>query len=157
MKRVYIHQRPMRAWSVGLDPSTATQRWQRMFIPALLRAFPSLQFFATTHSPFIVQSLLEGSLLNLDDMKTDDEVYNLNLFDIVEDIQSVKVPERSAVHTQQVESATRFFELARAASDAPDVTSRAAAEDEMDRILDREIDDPGLAALLKIKRRAKVE
>lgn len=67
-------------------------RWQRVIIPALLSTFPSLQFFATTHSPFVVQSLLEGSLLNLDDMKTDDEVYNLDLMEIVKDIQSVNVP-----------------------------------------------------------------
>ncbi len=129
-------------------------RWQRTIVPALLRAFPSLQFFATTHSPFIVQSLLEGSLLNLDDMEIDDETYNLNLMDIVKDIQSVDVPERSAVHVQQVQSATRFLELARAAGD---VASRKADEDEMDRILDTEIEDPGLAALLKIKRRAERE
>lgn len=55
-----------------------------------------------------------------------------------------------------MKSAERFFELARAASDAPDVGSRVAYEDEMDRILG-EIEDPGLAALLNIKRRAKAE
>ena len=129
-------------------------RWQRMIIPALLRAFPSLQFFATTHSPFIVQSLREGSLLNLDDMQTDDEVYNIDLMDIIEDIQSIEVPERSAVHGKQVASATRFLQLTAEVVGESDTDLRAAAEDEMDRILDREIEDPGLAALLKIKRHA---
>ncbi|WP_299621838.1 AAA family ATPase [Pelagibius sp.] len=132
-------------------------RWQRKIIPSLLRAFPNLQFFATTHSPFVVQSLFEGSLLNLDNMDSDDEVYNLDLVDIIEEIQNVEVPERSDVHVQQVESATRFLKLARAASDTTDTASRAAYDNEMDRILDREIEDPGLAAILKIKRHIATE
>ena len=59
-------------------------RWQRKIIPSLLRAFPKLQFVATTHSPFIVQSLSEGSLLNLDNKEIDAEVYNLGLMEIIE-------------------------------------------------------------------------
>ena len=34
--------------------------WQRRVIPALLRHFPKLQLFATTHSPFVVAGLKEG-------------------------------------------------------------------------------------------------
>ena len=42
--------------------------WQRRVIPALLRNFPGLQIFATTHSPFIVAGLKKGQvhLLNRD-------------------------------------------------------------------------------------------
>ncbi|WP_321832333.1 AAA family ATPase [Thalassovita sp.] len=46
--------------------------WQKLIIPALLRAFPGLQFVATTHSPFVIQSLNEGVLLDLDEMELDD-------------------------------------------------------------------------------------
>ena len=42
--------------------------WQRRVIPALLRHFPGLQIFATTHSPFVVAGLKAGQvhLLNRD-------------------------------------------------------------------------------------------
>ena len=42
--------------------------WQRRVIPALLKHFPSLQIFATTHSPFVVAGLKKGQvhLLNRD-------------------------------------------------------------------------------------------
>ena len=36
--------------------------WQRRVIPALLRYFPGLQIFATTHSPFVVAGLKAGQV-----------------------------------------------------------------------------------------------
>ncbi len=36
--------------------------WQRRVIPALLGHFPSLQIFATTHSPFVVAGLKAGQI-----------------------------------------------------------------------------------------------
>jgi hypothetical protein len=40
--------------------------WQRHVVSDLKRAFPGIQFVATTHSPFIVQSLASDELINLD-------------------------------------------------------------------------------------------
>ncbi|XBS68611.1 AAA family ATPase [Acerihabitans sp. KWT182] len=40
--------------------------WQKSIIQDFKDAFPKLQFIATTHSPFIVQSLGEGELINVD-------------------------------------------------------------------------------------------
>lgn len=40
--------------------------WQRHVVADLKRAFPNVQFVATTHSPFIVQSLAADELINLD-------------------------------------------------------------------------------------------
>lgn len=39
--------------------------WQRRFIPELLEAFPNLQIFATTHSPFVVAGLQPGQIQKL--------------------------------------------------------------------------------------------
>jgi predicted ATP-binding protein involved in virulence len=36
--------------------------WQRRVIPALLKYFPGLQIFATTHSPFVVAGLRAGQV-----------------------------------------------------------------------------------------------
>jgi len=40
-------------------------KWQRGVVEALRRVFPRVQFISTTHSPFIVQSLREDELINL--------------------------------------------------------------------------------------------
>lgn len=40
--------------------------WQRHVVADLKNAFPNIQFVATTHSPFIVQSLEADELINLD-------------------------------------------------------------------------------------------
>ena len=39
--------------------------WQRRVIPALLKHFPGLQIFATTHSPFVVAGLKRGQIHRL--------------------------------------------------------------------------------------------
>ena len=40
--------------------------WQRRIVEDLKNTFPGIQFVATTHSPFIIQSLKEDELRNLD-------------------------------------------------------------------------------------------
>lgn len=40
--------------------------WQRRIVSDLKSAFPKIQFVATTHSPFIVQSLKSNEVWNLD-------------------------------------------------------------------------------------------
>lgn len=41
-------------------------RWQRRVIEDLRRIFPEIQFVATTHSPFIVQTARDGEIIKLD-------------------------------------------------------------------------------------------
>ena len=42
-------------------------RWQRTVVDDLRRAFPQVQFIATTHSPFILQSLPAHAVIDLSD------------------------------------------------------------------------------------------
>ena len=52
-------------------------KWQRRVVGDLLKAFPMVQFVATTHSPFIIQSLPDSEdvrLVNLDDEQNADFV-----------------------------------------------------------------------------------
>ena len=41
-------------------------KWQRDVTEKLRRTFPNIQFIATTHSPFVIQALRPGELINLD-------------------------------------------------------------------------------------------
>ena len=41
-------------------------KWQQSVVDSLSSAFPSIQFIVTTHSPFVIQSLDESQLINLE-------------------------------------------------------------------------------------------
>jgi predicted ATP-binding protein involved in virulence len=71
--------------------------WQRHVVSDLRKAFPNIQFIATTHSPFIVQSLDSSMLWNLE-MITDIPVNEMSI-----DLVSTKVmgvEDRFAISTE---------------------------------------------------------
>lgn len=86
-------------------------KWQRRVVKDLQSAFPALQFIATTHSPFILQSLNPGEVIDLDQPLTDissaavpDGVAapgpgaafsNRSIEDIVEGVMGIQLPQRS--------------------------------------------------------------
>jgi len=96
-------------------------RWQRRVVGDLRRAFPAVQFVATTHSPFILQSLHSGEVIDLDLEASPDRVRsepkgiaapgpagdysNRSIEDIVEDVMGVEVPQRSRRHQQMYDTA----------------------------------------------------
>ena len=129
-------------------------RWQRIIVPALLESFPQLQFVATTHSPFIIQSLSEGVLLDLNDMELDDQVHNLPLQGIVEDVQKVKPSDRSAPYMQEMRGAQAYLGLVEKLALTTDSEERAKLEHDLDS-MEAQIQDPGLEAMMKIERLAK--
>ncbi len=47
-------------------------KWQRGILPILTEMFPSVQFIITTHSPFVVQNVKWGKVINMDN---DNEIY----------------------------------------------------------------------------------
>ena len=68
--------------------------WQRRIVEDLKNTFPNIQFVATTHSPFIIQSLKEDELRSLDNINTPnknpkDIPINKVITDIM-DVESIK-------------------------------------------------------------------
>jgi predicted ATP-binding protein involved in virulence len=131
-------------------------RWQRIIVPALLRAFPRLQFVATTHSPFIIQSLSEGVLLDLDEMEVDDRVYNMPLQDIVEDVQKVETSDRSALYVQKVLSAEDYLAQLEILTTLTDPGQIERSEAELDK-MEKQFQDPALAAIMRVERLSKLK
>ena len=129
-------------------------RWQRIIVPALLGAFPQLQFVATTHSPIIIQSLNEGVLLDLNELEVDDQVHNLPLRDIVEDVQQVETSDRSVTYMRKMHSAQDYLNLVEKLATATDPDERVKLENDLNT-METQIQDPGLEAMMKIERLAK--
>lgn len=88
--------------------------WQRKFLAALTNTFPKIQFIVSTHSPFIVQSIDNGKLVNLDYKHSD---YNnrlkndYSIEDIVEQIMGVPLPSRSARLQEMYDVAKKYYDL----------------------------------------------
>lgn len=127
--------------------------WQRRVVNDLRSAFPRIQFIATTHSPFVIQSLLHGELINLDPELAEGEYVGKSPEDIVENVMGVDVPQRSERHQEMMEAAERYYQILEELRDEnnPEVLQLRA---ELDRLLEPFADDPAGQAFLKMKRQA---
>jgi predicted ATP-binding protein involved in virulence len=64
--------------------------WQRRIVADLKKTFPCIQFVTTTHSPFIIQSLREDELRNLDNAThPNKDPKNLSINKVITDIMDV--------------------------------------------------------------------
>lgn len=128
-------------------------RWQRRVISDLQATFPSLQFIATTHSPFIIQALDRQPgvrLINLDDGEVG-SVEDLTIEDIAEMIQGVEIPQRSHRFQQMEEAAMEYYALLEEAQDA-DEEELAAIKEELNKLAAPFSANPAYQAYLKMKR-----
>lgn len=125
-------------------------KWQRKFVEVLSNSFPNVQFIATTHSPFIIQGMHTGRVINLDKpghIETE-ETYNRSIEEIVKYVQGVERPNHSAEHERKTDQAIEFLQLL----ETPRTTQ---TERKLDLILEKFSDDPAANALLHFKREIK--
>ncbi len=128
-------------------------RWQRRVVDDLLRAFPNVQFFGTTHSPFIIQSLrpIDGVLLvNLDNPRAGDFT-NKSVEDITEEVQGVPLPQRSKRFRDMMEAAEEYFTILDKAGDIPP-QEKEQLKTRLDQLSMPYSDDPAYQAFLRMQR-----
>ena len=89
----------------GLHPNR-----QRRLIEDLQNAFPRIQFIASTYSPFIIQSLAEGRLIDLDNNQPA-EFPDLSIEDITETILGIPQPQRSKRYLDMRAAAAEYMSL----------------------------------------------
>ncbi|NOS88372.1 MAG: AAA family ATPase [Methylococcaceae bacterium] len=129
--------------------------WQKQVVGRLLDTFPKIQFVATSHSPFIIQSLYHRDDCLLWDLETNAPVTvdSKSIEDIAENQQGVEIPQQSQ----------RFLDMEKAAEEYYTVLKQIppASEDEKQRLRQRldELlmpysDDPAFQAFLKMERLA---
>ena len=129
-------------------------KWQREVKSKLRSIFPNIQFISTTHSPFVIQSLAPGELINLDPKELG-EYADRSIEDIAENVMGVEMPQKSERYVQMMAAAEEYFRLLR------DPQATAVATEKAERRL-QELsapfsDDPAFQALLKLEREAKRE
>lgn len=78
--------------------------WQRHVVADLRKAFPNIQFVATTHSPFIVQSLATDELINLDGPGPDVAPSALRIDEVAGEVMGVDSPYSEASEQAEQEA-----------------------------------------------------
>jgi predicted ATP-binding protein involved in virulence len=125
-------------------------KWQRRIIEDLRRTFPKIQFIATTHSPFLIQSLRDGKLIQLDG-DTGEEYSDASLEDIAENIQGVEMPQKSLRFRQMMEAAEAYYKQLHECADESDPQTQSLKQ-RLDELSIPFSDDPAFAAFLKFER-----
>lgn len=124
-------------------------RWQREIVEKLRTSFPNIQFIATTHSPFIIQSLRPGELITLDPEEFG-EYANRSVEDIAEQVMGVDMPQKSQRYLDMYEAAKEYYHVL----DGLDGTGadRANAENRLDELTIPFRDDAAFMAYLEFQR-----
>ena len=124
-------------------------KWQREVREKLRSTFPNIQFIATTHSPFVIQDLRPGELINLD-LKEPVEYADKSIEDIAESVMGIELPQKSKRYLDMMDAAEEYFRLLRNASGNPG--KLAEAEKRLNELSMPFSDDPAFQALLKLER-----
>ena len=144
-------------------------RWQRRVVMDLKKAFPKIQFIASTHSPFILQSLLPGEVIDLDhavDMEVmeslplgiaapgpNEAFSNRSIEDIVEGVMAVPLPQRGQRYQEMFDAAKAYFALLEQTI-APEDAAKQALKDKLDKLSAPFSDNVAYHAFLEMKRLA---
>jgi len=101
-------------------------KWQRRVVGDLKKVFPGIQFIATTHSPFIIQSMDSGEVIDLNQPTTANiqsegrvvalpaPVFSYShhpIEDIVEDVMGIELPQRSRRYQEMYATAKEYYAL----------------------------------------------
>ena len=132
-------------------------RWQRGVIDDLIETFPRLQFIATSHSPFIVQSVSQGGVINLDqgdDVPETPEMQSIE--DVAENIMGVDLPQQSQRFQKMMAVAEKYYHLIESGLAEKDPEKIKILRDQLDELEEPFADNPAYVAFLRLQRTAKV-
>lgn len=121
--------------------------WQKRIVADLKKTFPSLQFVATTHSPFIVQSLTNDELINLDPgLGLDEDPNKYSIEEVASLEMGVESVQRSEAFLEMQREAKEYFDLIKIKAD-PDAIDKAKKK--LDELRIKYNNDPAYVALLE--------
>jgi hypothetical protein len=123
--------------------------WQRRIIDDLRKCFPRIQFFLTTHSPFIVQSLRDGEVFPFSGPHHLEKApYKRGIEELSKDVLGVENVERSE-RFQEMEQAAEALVSLLERTDHRDEKAIEHARMRYLEIASRYSDDPAYLAVLK--------
>lgn len=130
--------------------------WQKNLIPQIKKHFTNIQFVFTTHSPYIIQSIKEGKIINLDekiDCYGEDYAWKKSIEEVSAELMYVET-QRSKEFEDMMDASRQYYELL-------DNNSNSNGEkleelsDMLNMYEERFSNDATFVALLRAKRREK--
>jgi len=128
-------------------------KWQRRVVDDLRTTFPQVQFVATTHSPFIIQSLRPGELINLEE-EAPSEPPSQSIEDIAEQVMGVEVPQRSERYQEMMKAAEEYYRVLQEAKATTSPEQREALKRRLDALSEPFSDNVAYHAFLRMEREA---
>ncbi|QRN98243.1 AAA family ATPase [Archangium violaceum] len=128
-------------------------KWQRRVVDDLRTTFPQVQFVATTHSPFIIQSLRPGELINLEE-PTQSGPPSQSIEDIAEQVMGVEVPQRSERYQKMMEAAEEYYRVLQEAKATTSPERRESLKLRLDELSAPFSDNVAYHAFLRMEREA---
>ncbi|WP_309891643.1 AAA family ATPase [Archangium sp.] len=128
-------------------------KWQRRVVEDLRTTFPLVQFVATTHSPFIIQSLRPGELINLEE-EAPSEPPSQSIEDIAEQVMGVEVPQRSERYQEMMKAAEEYYRVLQEAKATTSAEQREALKRKLDALSEPFSDNVAYHAFLRMEREA---
>lgn len=129
--------------------------WQQRVIENLRTTFPKIQFFATTHSPFLIQSLRSGEELFLLEGQPTSQLGNKPLEEIARGIMGVTNPHVSLRYDEMKERAKQYLEELEMAAKSPE-DKLSEYKERLAEAIAPYADNPAFQAFLEMKRAAKL-
>lgn len=128
-------------------------KWQREVVGRLLKTFPKVQFVASSHSPFIIQSLYGREDCLLWDLEKAQAIAieSESIEDIAEEQQHVDIPQKSKRYLDMMAAAEAYYRKLHEINDESDVEVMALRS-RLDELSIPFSDDPAFAAQLKFER-----
>jgi len=129
--------------------------WQGIVVERLLNTFPKVQFVASTHSPFIIQSLYHRQDCLLWDLDKNQalEIDSKSIEDIAEDQQGVEIPQQSRRFIKMEKAAEEYYRVLKQLPAASE-EEKHRLKQKLDELLMPYSDDPAYQAFLKMERLA---
>ena len=129
-------------------------KWQRRVVDDLRATFPNIQFVATTHSPFVVQSMRNEELRNLHGQSIP-ELGNVGVEKIAKGLMNIERPDVGHRYNEMVNVAKDYLlELEEAQKSPPEKL------DDFEQALAKRIepyaDNPAYQAYLELKAEGKI-
>ena len=129
-------------------------KWQRQIVPLLENLFSNCQFIATTHSPFVIQSVRSDSNLVLLDGQPLAQLGNSGIEKIAKVVMDVKRPDVATRYAEEVELAKSFLQLLDEAELAPK-EKLSAYIDRLANKLDH-AENPAMQAFLELQQASRL-
>ena len=123
--------------------------WQKTVVASFKKAFPKIQFIATTHSPFIVQSLKNEELIDIQGKNMDDDYRNISIEEIAEGEMGVEQAHRSIRFQEMKAVADQYFQLIREGKEVIDKEEVQRIKEKLEQLMIPFYDDPAYVAYLE--------